>query len=177
MGKIAAVAAQMKVVPKRCLRNYLSRVKQEHLSLDFPWTPEMPVERAAIKFVAMGMGPAKQSAVFDLNLAFCLVGMQEPLCEGGPCTLREVELSLMFAGSVCVNREDVVVTVTFRAYGIKVQPHVEKRVRRGLLVTSPSSRFNVETKTPRTRRRKHCINGLKGSIFKEPFVVRCVFDL
>ena len=96
----------------------------EHLGTHEAKAPVIEVENAAIKSVTRSMGPTKQSAMFDFGWAFCLTSMQELLREAGRCSLREVlvigelcilcdvEISLVHAGSVCVNREALLVTAT-----------------------------------------------------------------
>ena len=71
--KICCVASLVKAGGSRSYPNYLSRYKELHVANGHVWTDVLQLEaKSSVASVLRGIGPARQSAPFDLQRAFSL---------------------------------------------------------------------------------------------------------
>ena len=85
VGSIRGVIAQMKELGYRSVPNYVSAVKDAHISSGFVWCDMLDREaRRAGRTALRGIGPAKQCGDFDLDEVVALQLGDEPLSIDGP---------------------------------------------------------------------------------------------
>jgi len=82
--KIQAVAAQFKAQGYRSFPNYVSTLKDFHLS-SFEWSDELArASTRATKSTQRGIGAARQCRVIPITELFALNVGSVPVCDGGP---------------------------------------------------------------------------------------------
>ena len=138
--KIFSIAAVFKEAGYRSFKNYMEAIKETHMQ-DFDWNSRLARNaRDAARSVNRGIGPARQSAAFDLEAVFDLrANLSEPLTLSGPIDprnliilgsfflLREIEASLSLACSV--NIDKVTLRVSWNLPTSKTDPKALGKTR------------------------------------------------
>ena len=122
--KIAAVACRFKAGGYRSFPNYMSRMKSMHIEIGYDWSAQLQhEEKAAIRSVLRGIGPARQTAEMGLDAVHGLKLGDECIVAGGPMApgrlfdvasfflLREIEASLALLSHVTLNQTSKVITL------------------------------------------------------------------
>jgi hypothetical protein len=102
--KIFAICAMFRAGGYRAAENYLARAKDWHIEHGHPWSDILSRAcRKAKRAATRGIGPARQSAPLDLELAHRALMRHggQPLCRGGPLGTS----SLVTCGSFWMLRE------------------------------------------------------------------------
>jgi hypothetical protein len=150
---LRACAALFKFRGYRSFENYLSRAKREHVIHGHVWTQELDlVGRECSRSVGRGLGPARQSAEFDVHKIANLDIGTDAVIEDGPvnpkalCILgcyfltREIELSLAVVENFKVNILESGPEVEWRLPVSKTDPRAVSVTRtwKCLCITSQS---------------------------------------
>ena len=103
--RIYAVAALFKAGRYRTMPNYMSRAKEEHISLGYDWDEHLTL--AATKAVAStqrGIGPARQSGPLPLQEVWALPAAWDPAVLGGPV---DTERMIVVGAFFCMREIEV----------------------------------------------------------------------
>ena len=122
--KVYAVCSMFRAGGYRSIDNYLSRIKDHHIGHGHEWSDQLHrAFRKSRRAVTRGIGPARQSADFNLEAAHdtLLEHDGSPVCSGGPLgvksllvcgcfwMLRELELSCSLVRHITVDLESLTV--------------------------------------------------------------------
>ena len=89
--KIQGVAAQFKRGRYRSFSNYVQRMKDEHEEQGHNWTrPLARTMKKCVRSCERGIGPARQSGVFNIPDVRAQNFPHDPLVEGGPISPGEM---------------------------------------------------------------------------------------
>ena len=143
-SKLRAVVAALIVGRYRSCENYISRIKDHHIELGFPWSDLLAREyKRAVAAGQRGLGPAHQCLELELESAvtalcdhsICLtlpsgapIGFENYVVVSSFFVLRENEASLMLASSVHIDIVNKYVEVNLPAS--KTDPRALSVVRR-----------------------------------------------
>ena len=119
--KLVRVSALFKAGGYKSFKNYLSRAKDQHLSLGFDWTESLNrVAQKCTRSVTRGLASASRSEAFEFcQVVRTLEEMDAPLVHDGPASplpmvvcatyfmLRELEISAVDASDVSFNDQEV----------------------------------------------------------------------
>ena len=104
VDKVLAICSMFRAGGYRSIDNYLSRIKDHHIGQGHPWSDFLNrAYRKARRAVGRGIGPARQSAGLNLEVAYGAFAAHDgrPVCKGGPLGLR----SLLVCGCFWMLRE------------------------------------------------------------------------
>jgi hypothetical protein len=122
--KVYAVCSMFRAGGYRSIDNYLSRIKDHHIGHGHAWSDQLHrAFRKSRRAVTRGVGPARQSAEFNLVAAHntLLEHDGSPVCSGGPLgvksllvcgcfwMLRELEISCSLVRHITVDFESLTV--------------------------------------------------------------------